>query len=168
MSLAVLVNRFGDFIIEQSPPPQAEDKGSYEDFAADLSRVRNALNHHLIPLLALARCDGDFATAEREAIRTYCLAHLGDLDMAATPAECAALDVYMREFRPTRAQLAVALKRLEREPEAKIAALLAAAQAVVDADGVRRAYEVKILGDIADELAALQRAGLQTDSISRS
>jgi uncharacterized tellurite resistance protein B-like protein len=157
MSLAVLVSRFGDLLIEQSPPPIGEEAAPYEDFAADLTRIRNALNHHLIPLLALARCDGDFAMAEREAILTYCLAHLNDLDMAATPDERAALDSYLREFRPARAQLAAALKRLERESEARIAALIAAAQAVVDADGVRRAYEVKILSEIADELAVIQR-----------
>jgi hypothetical protein len=156
MSLAVLVNRFGDFIVEQSPPSQGEDNGSHEDFTADLARVRNVLNHHLIPLLALARCDGDFAGAERQAIRNYCLAHLDILDMTPTSAEREALDAYLLEFRPGRAQLAAALKRLEREPEARIAGLIAAAQAVVDADG-DRAYEVKILGEIADELAHLQQ-----------
>jgi hypothetical protein len=156
MNLALLVTRFGDFVIEQSPPPMGGDSGPYEEFAADLARIRNVLNHHLIPLLALARCDGDFAVAEREAILNYCLAHLNDLDMPPTPDERAALDAYLREFRPGRAQLAAALKRLEKESEVKIAALIAAARAVVDADGVRRAYELKILGEIADELAALR------------
>jgi hypothetical protein len=157
MSLAVLVNRFGDFVIEQTPPAFGEGSGPYVDFAVELVRVRNVLNHHLIPLLALARCDGDLAMAEREAIQNYCLAHLGDLGTPPTPEERAALDAYVREFRPSRAQLAVALKRLEKEPHARIAALIAAAQAVIDADGVRRAYELKMLGDIADELAALRQ-----------
>ena len=156
MSLAVLVTRFGDFLIEQSPPPMGEDAGPYEAFPADLGRIRSALNHHLIPLLALARCDGEFAMAEREAILTYCLAHLSDIDMTPTHEEQTALDAYLREFRPGRAQLAAALKRLEKEPAPRIAALIAAAQAVVDADGERRAYEVKILSEIASELAALR------------
>jgi hypothetical protein len=133
-----------------------DDAAPYEAFAADLGRIRSALNHHLIPLLALARCDGEFAMAESEAIMTYCLAHLSDIDMTPTHEEQAALDAYLREFRPAHAQLSAALKRLEKESEARIAALIAAAQAVVDADGERRAYEVRILSEIPNELAALR------------
>jgi hypothetical protein len=155
MSLAVLVRRFGDLLIDQAPAATSQNPASYEVFPEDLTRLRGALNHHLIPLLTLARCDGEFAAAERDAVMTYCLAYLGDIGMKPTPDERAALDAYLRAFKPIRPQLAPALKRLEAESAMRIADLIAAAQAVVDADGVRRAYEVKILGEIANELAAL-------------
>ena len=155
MSLAVLVRRFGDLLIDHAPAPSGETAEPYEAFPQELTRLRAALNHHLIPLLTLARCDGAFADAESEAIMRYALVYLSDAGMTPTGAERSALDNYLRAFKPARPQLVQALKRLETEPKARIARLIAAAQAVVDADGVRRAYEVKILGDIAHDLAAL-------------
>jgi tellurite resistance protein len=154
MSLAVLVRRFGDLLNDQ-PPPSASYAEPYEDFPEKLTRLRATLNHHLIALLTLARCDGELAAVEREAILTYCQEYLADIGMTTTPDERAALEQYVRVFKPARPQLALALKRLETEPKAHIAGLIAAAQAVADADGVRRAYEVKILGEIAKDLAAL-------------
>ncbi len=66
-----------------------------------------------------------------------------------------ALADYLREFRPTRAQLTPALQRLGNEPKARLVALIEAARAIVDADGERRPYEVKILAEIASDLDAI-------------
>jgi hypothetical protein len=153
MSLGVLVGRFGEFVSEQMPesqPPMPE-----EPFPADLTHIREAFGHHLVPLMLLARSDGETALSEREVVLHYCLARADEAGLNLTPAETAALSDYLRDFRPTRMQLGPALKRLEHDSKADIAALVAAAQAVVDADGERRPREMQFLDELNRDLAAL-------------
>ncbi|HXL98877.1 MAG TPA: hypothetical protein VN932_03030, partial [Rhizomicrobium sp.] len=60
---------------------------------------------------------------------------------------------YVAGFRPSLMQLTPALKRLEHDSAADMALLLEAAQSVVDADGERRAEEVKFLAGMRGDLA---------------
>ena len=154
MTLGLLVGRFGNLVREQSPPPQV-DVLPDDNFPAPLSRLRAAFAHHLIPLALLSRADGDYAEAEQEAILAHCLALAADAYMPVGAAECAALKDYIAQFRPSMTQLDSALKRLEHEPVRNVAALIAAAQAVVDADGERRPEEAKLLAELQDELKTL-------------
>ena len=73
MSLGVLVGRFGEFVSEQAPAAETAPV-TQEVFPADLTHIRDALNHHIVPLLLLARADGETAPVEREAILRYCIA----------------------------------------------------------------------------------------------
>jgi hypothetical protein len=153
MSLGLLVGRFADFVSEQPVAP--EPMGEADRFPGELMRSRDAFGHHLVPLLLLARCDGDSVLEEREAILNHCRgrAKLSGLELSLN--EMAALGDYLREFRPCHAQLRPALKRLEHDSKDDIIALVAAAQGVVDADRVRRAHEVKFLEQLSRDLASL-------------
>ncbi|HEY4263672.1 MAG TPA: hypothetical protein VGM72_00010 [Micropepsaceae bacterium] len=153
MSLGLLVGRFASFVSEQPLPP--EPAGIVEDFPSDLMRSRDAFGHHLVTLLLIARCDGECAVQEREVILDHCLdrAKLSGLELSLM--EKTALSDYLHAFRPSRAQFGPALKRLHHDSHGDIVSLVAAAQRVVDADGVRRPREIKFLEDLSRDLACL-------------
>jgi hypothetical protein len=156
MSLGLLVGRFSDFLQEEATSPSAATPDlSSELFPADLTRIREAVGHHFVPLMWLSRCDGESALAERQVVLSHCLERARQMGVEATLAEVAALTDHLRDFRPTRAQLQPALKRLERDSKDDIIALVAAAKAVVDADGVRRPREVRFLDELSRDLSAL-------------
>jgi hypothetical protein len=153
MSLGILVGRFGTFVREQHdamPTPVAE-----KPFPDDLVHLRETVGHHLIPLTILARADGDYADVEQEAIVSHCLSLVRAAGLNADDAHAMMLKEYICDYRPARTQLDLALHRLARGTPDEVAALLAAAQAVVDADGQRRAEEVKLLDELLEELAKL-------------
>ena len=154
MSLGIIVMRLGEFVGEQAPaePQAAEPERIFPDA---LTHLRDAFGHHLVPLMLLARSDGEVAFVEREAVLRYCIDCARREGMAVSLAEQAALGDYLREFRPTRIQLNLALKRLERETKDRIEALIDAAQAVVDADGERRAGEIHFIEELRRDLAGL-------------
>src|SRR5689334_10493832 len=113
MTFGMLVGRFGAFLEEQTPPQAASE--AVEAFSDDLRRVRQELNHHVIPLLMLARCDGETAELERAAIILHCRGCFQEDGIDLAPEEEAALEIYLREFRPTRVQLDWAVKLLVQE-----------------------------------------------------
>jgi hypothetical protein len=154
MSLGLLVGRFGDLVREQIPAQQVVFIPE-EVFPAQLQRLRAEFGHHLIPLVLLSRIDGNCVEAEREAIVAHCLAMAEKSGIAVNEAERDALAAYIAEFRPTFAQLEPALKRIENESAENIAALIASAIAVVDADGERRAVELGLLAELEQELRAV-------------
>jgi tellurite resistance protein len=154
MSLGLLVGRFGEFLSEPAPPAPKNPPAPVS-FPADLTRLRDAFNHHIIPLALLARSDGEAVMPERLVILRYCQKRAKNADAALTLDEVAALGDYLRDFKPTRGQLASAIKRLEHDSKADIADLIAAAQGVVDADGERRPREVQFLAELSRDLAAL-------------
>jgi len=154
MSLGLLVGRFGMFL-QEFVPPEPNLAAAHESFPSDLIRVREAFNHHLIPLVLLARSDGEAVTPERQVILRYCQKRAKDADITLTLDETAALSDYLRDFKPTRAQLSSAIKRFEHDSKADIAALLATAQSVVEADGEIRPREVRFLAELNRDLATL-------------
>jgi hypothetical protein len=154
MTLGLLVGRFGELVREKSAAAQNDDTPN-DPFPADLARLRAAFAHHLIPLALLSRADGDYAAAEQDAILAHCLLLAARADMAVAAAEREALKAYIGEFRPALSQLDAALKRIESENAEHMAALIAAAQAVVDADGERRPEEARLLAELEDALKAL-------------
>ena len=153
MSFGLLVGRFANFVDEQPMPP--EPAGPSDNFPNDLMRGRDAFGHHLVALLLIARCDGECAVEEREIILDHCLdrAKISGLELSLM--EKAALNDYLRAFRPSRAQFGPALKRLHHDSHGDIVSLVAAAQRVVDADGIRRPREVKFLEELSRDLAHL-------------
>jgi hypothetical protein len=149
MAMGILVARLGDFVREQYAEP-SQPAPAVDAFPSHLAHWRELFGHHLIILGLLARADGEFAPAEQDAIVRYGLSRTGN---DATESERLALCDYIAGFRPSLMQLAPAIKRLERDSADDVMALLAATRDVVDADGERRAAEVKFLAGLQDDLA---------------
>jgi len=154
MSLGLLVGRFGAFLSEQ-PVSFFDSTPSEAAFPRDLERLREKFGHHIVLLTLLSRSDGEAAMLEREVILHHCLEQAHNACEPATAAEAAELGDYLRDLRPTTAQLGPSLRRLERGTKEEVIAVVAAAIAVVDADGARRPREVVFLTDLRRELHAL-------------
>lgn len=152
MSLHILVEQFGEFVRNAHEPAEAKPEPA---FPAELQDLRDAINHHLIPLLLLARSDRDFASEERDVIVSHCMAmaeHHGALKDAS---HTEALQNYAANFRPTLLQLAPALARLARGDHQEFAALVKAARHVVMSDGIARPEEERLLARLRTELDGL-------------
>lgn len=155
MSLGVLVGRFGSFVREQHLPPPAVPIPEAAPFPETLLHIREAVGHHLIPLTLLARADGDYAALEQEAILDHCIALARDAGIETADHEVVTLRAYICDFKPALMQLDPALHRLSRCSHGEVAALVRAAQAVVDADGTRREEETRLLDELLLELDGL-------------
>jgi hypothetical protein len=153
MSLGLLVGRFGNFLREQPVvPTEVAPEPAFPD---QLARLREQFGHHIILLTMLSRADGEAAQQERQVILAFCLDQARKAGEPATAKEAAELGDYLRDLRPTMAQFDPAIRRLEESGKDDVVALVAAAKAVVDADGARRAREVEFLADLSRELEAL-------------
>jgi len=153
MSLGLLVGRFGNFLREQPVVPT--EVAAEPGFPDQLERLRGAFGHHIILLTMLSRADGEAAAQERQVILEFCLDQARKAGKPATAKEAAELGDYVRDLRPSFAQFGPAIRRLEESGKDDVLALVAAAQAVVDADGARRAREVEFLAELSQELRAL-------------
>ena len=154
MTLGLLIGRFGKFVEEQAAKSPAP-KTPKEEFPRELVHLRSAFGHHLVLLLLLARSDGEAAMAERQAVLRYCVERARAKGMTVSLEEQAALGDYLRDFHPSFAQFGPALSRLHKESKDDIAALLAAAHAVVEADGEHRGGELRLLEELTHDLAKL-------------
>jgi tellurite resistance protein len=153
MSLGLLVGRFGAFLREQ--PPQQVDWGAEMPFPDQLDRLREQFGHHIVLLMLLSRSDGEAVVQERDVILRHCLDQARKGGGPATTSEAAELGDYLRELRPIFAQFEPAIRRLEDCSKDEVIAVVAAAIAVVDADGARRPREVEFLTELKRELHAL-------------
>jgi tellurite resistance protein len=153
MSLGLLVGRFGAFLREQPAAPVAA--APEPAFPHALERLRERFGHHIVLLMLLSRADGETVAQEREAILHHCLEEARKAGMPATAAEAAELSDHLRDLRPSMTQFRPAISRLERGSKEEMIALVAAAKAVVDADGARRPREMEFLSELRRELEAL-------------
>lgn len=151
MTLGILVQNFGTFVRERHDPPTTMVDSDAPAFSADLAGLHHDYAHHIIPLSLLARSDGDSAQAELHVIAEHCVTLARLTGRPISDQERGALIVYLGKFRPTLMQLAPALLRLEREPHAHLDALLAAARAVIEADGVVKPDETRFLDNLRQE-----------------
>ena len=150
MTLGLLINRFGDFLTEWSTAPSDTVAAPH-----DLARIFKHQGHHLVALALLARSDGESAQSEREVILRYSVERAKKSGMDITPAERLALNDYLFGFRPSRTQLTTAVKHMRQDSKEDMVALVAAARAIVDADGERRPRELEFLNELSRDLAAL-------------
>jgi len=157
MSLGLLVGRFAAFLNEQ-PTTFFDSTPSEAAFPTDLERLREQFGHHIVLLTLLSRSDGDAVIQEREVILHHCLERAHNSGEPATASEAAELGDYLRDLRPTTAQLGPSIRRLERGTKEEVIAVVTAAIALVDADGARRPREVEFLADLKRELHALEEA----------
>jgi hypothetical protein len=154
MSLGLLVGRFSAFLNEQ-PATFFDSTPSEAAFPRDLERLREQFGHHIVLLTLLSRSDGQAVIQEREAILRHCLEEARKAGAPATASEAAELGDYLHDLRPTTAQLGPSIRRLEDGTKEEVLAVVAAAIAVVDADGARRPREMEFLTDLKRELHAL-------------
>lgn len=153
MSLGLLVGRFGSYLLEQ--PVVLTEVEPEHDFPDQLERLREAFGHEIVLLTMLSRADGEAVAQERQVILEFCLERARKAGKPATAGEVAELGDYIRDLRPSMAQFDPAIRRLEESGKDEVVALVAAAKAVVDADGARREREIEFLDDLSRELHAL-------------
>ena len=153
MTLGILVQNFGSFVRERHDPPAAMDTAPAPAFSEDLAGLHRDYAHHIIPLSLLARSDGDAAQAEQNVIVEHCVTLARLAGKPASDSERGALARYIGKFRPTLMQLTPALHRLEHEPHEQVDALLLAAKAVIEADGVVKPDETRFLDSLRQEFA---------------
>jgi hypothetical protein len=157
MSLGLLVGRFAAFLNEQ-PTTFFDSTPSEAAFPTDLERLREMFGHHIVLLTLLSRSDGEAVMQEREVILHHCLGQAHSSGEPATASEAAELGDYLRDLRPTTAQLAPSIRKLEHGTKEEVLAIVTAAIALVDADGARRPREMTFLSDLKRELHALEEA----------
>ncbi len=157
MSLGLLVGRFGTFVKETRVSVVEDDKpeAPYPD---ELNHLREAVGHHLIPLMLLARSDGDFAPREQDVIVAYCVTLARRQGLEVSGSDALVLNDYIAGYRPTLMQLDPALARLARGSHEEVAELVAAARAVVEADGVTRPEEATFLCQLGEDLGNMSSA----------
>ncbi len=156
MSLHLFVNRLGDFIRENRVAAGAGDVPD-APYSTELHELRDAVGHHIIPLLLIARTDSKIAPEERDIIVDHCLSVASRHGIARDGKHVDALRDYVATFRPALTQLDTAIAHLAHGNRDDVAALLDTAQKVVMSDGVSRPEEAKFLAMLRDELTS-QRA----------
>lgn len=159
MSLGVLVGRFGIYVREaheSAPPP--DDRPPPKPFPDKLNHVREAVSHHLIPLMLLARSDNDFSPLEADVIVAHCIWLADRRGLTMDDQHTQLLAQYVSGFHPTLVQLGPALNQLSGAPYAEVVRLVGAAKDVIDADGVTRPEETKFFEELSEGLAALKPA----------
>lgn len=154
--LGILVETFGNFVREIHIPP--EEIEAQVGFPRELHDLRDAVGHHLIPLLLLARTDRNFVPSEFDVIVTHCLTFAERRGVACDGTRVAAFRDYVDTFRPALMQLDPAMERLCQCEHGEFAALVEAAKNLVAADGVSRPEEVQFLGRLQDKLSQLATA----------
>jgi hypothetical protein len=153
MSLGLLVGRFGTFIRETHTPPV--DSPPVTPFPDSLNRIREAVGHHLIPLVLVARSDAEFDGRERDVIVTHCVTLARSQGLEFDGSDTISFVDYIETYRPSLMQLEPALKRLEHGNRDEMLALVAAVRAVIEADGVIRPEETRFLDELNRELERL-------------
>jgi len=153
MSFGLLVGRFGTFVRETHVAIVSDEVAI--PFPDELNQIRLAIAHHLIPLTLLARCDGDFAPQERDAIVAHCVTVAARRGVDVDSRRTALFTDYVADYRPSLMQLDQAIARLAESSRAELLELVEAARAVVDADGVTRDEEKRFLLTLGEELRAL-------------
>jgi hypothetical protein len=157
-----LVGRFGTFIRETHGSLALERDSaaggalSDAEFPDQLNHVRDAVAHHLIPLLLLARADNDFAPQERDVIVEHCIALAGRQGIKLIDPLVIVFTDYISAYRPSLMQLDPALHRLAHSSHDEVGDLLVVAKAVVEADGITQAAEARFLANLSEELVTLK------------
>lgn len=149
MGQTTFAGRLGQYVRDKHVPHQAPAEMPFP-----LSQeMRDAINHHLIPLALLACADGYVAAAERQAIVHHALILLEKIGYPVTTDELHKLMDYVSYLNPSLMQLDPALHRLEREDADSKIAFLGAVRAVAMADGRIDPAEARLLDELKLEFA---------------
>lgn len=156
--LGILVETFGNFVREIHIPLEAIE--AQVGFPRELHDLRDAVGHHLIPLLLLARTDRNFVPSEFDVIVDHCLTFAAQRGVACDGIRVAAFREYVDTFRPALIQLDPAIARLCQCEHGEFVCLLEAARKLVAADGVSRPEEVEFLAKLQSQLDKLAVNGV--------
>ena len=151
-SLAALVDQLVAYLKDQHNP---QDGAQPRTLPVGLERMFDTFSHHLVALSLVARSDAKVVAKEREVILRHCASRARIAGLEMTAEEEGTLSDYLRHFRPTMQQLTPMLERLKHDTKVEIAELIAAAHALVEADGVVRLQEVTYLASLQHDLLAL-------------
>jgi hypothetical protein len=157
-----LVETFGTFVREIHVPPEAIE--AQVGFPRELHDLRDAVGHHLIPLLLLAHTDRNFVPSEFDVIVAHCLGFAERRGVACDGKRAAAFRDYVDTFRPALMQLDPAIDRLCKCEHDEFVCLVEAARKLVAADGVSRPEEVGFLAKLQGELDKLSTNGTVTSA----
>ena len=155
MSLGLLVGRFGTFVRGNCAVPVEAGPSTEASCPEDIEHLRAFVAHHLIPLMLLSKVDGSSVPAEQKIIVDHCLALAKRHDILVSDTGRAAFAAYVSDYRPSLMQLDPALGLLERDSLEDLADLLAAASAVISADGLIEPAELRLLDEIKQETTRL-------------
>src|SRR5262245_51577885 len=150
-SLAVLVDELVTYLRDQHEP---QDESERNAPPAGLARVFDTFSHHLVALTLVARSDDKAVAKEREVTFRHCKSRARTAGLEMSRDEDEALNDYLRDLKPTIQQVSLMLDRLKHDTKAEILGLVAAAHAVVEADGVVRLQEVCYLASLQHALLA--------------
>ncbi len=151
-SLATLIDALVAFIQDRGQPHLALPQSLPPE---QLARVFETFEHHLVALSLVARSDAKVAAAERDVIFRHCVRRAQMAGREMTSAEEDALRDYLRHFRPAMQHMTPMLERLKHDTKGEIGGLIAAAHALVEADGVVRLQELSYLASLQRDLLAL-------------
>jgi hypothetical protein len=154
-SLSSLVEGLVAFLREQQKRPRTVPA---QPVPGELARTVRTFADHLVILMLVARSDDNVAPSEREVILRYCADRACKHGAELSTREEQSLSDYLRHFHPTLTEITSATERLRHADADEIAALIAAAHAVVEADGVVRLQEAMYLGSLEHALASIQEA----------
>ena len=146
MSFESVINRFGALVRSLSSSSSLE--GPEIPFPFQLESFRPHIEHHLAPLILVARADHELLRAERDVIVDHCRAVLRRRDKLLSESEITALEDFADHFSPNASQLDAALRKFEGEGKDEFTSLLAAADRVILADDVVREEERAALAEI--------------------
>ncbi len=158
MSFEAVISSFRAFV--RSFYPRAKPEGPEVPFPFRLEAVRAAIEHHLVPLIIVARSDRELLTSERDVIVDHCRLILRQhRDRLLSAAEIAELEEYVERFSPNLSQLDAALHKFETEGRDEFANLLATADRVITADDIVREEERKQLAEIKKQFEQVAAKG---------
>ncbi len=103
-------------------------------------------------LVSIARADGFLHDKEVEAVLDYAIQRSALEGLETTTDDMAALAAYIRRLRPTSTLIDICLASIEQESPECIGLLLDSSVAVMEADGVLRPEELKLVRDIQRKL----------------
>jgi hypothetical protein len=146
MSFESVVSRFRAYA--RSVYLQSEE-GPEVPFPFPLESIRPVIEHHLAPLIIVARSDHELLADERDVIVNHCRGVLRQRrNQLLSAQEISMLEDFIERFSPNLSQLDAALHKFEIEGQDEFANLLEAAESVILADDVVREGERNQLAEI--------------------
>ena len=153
MAYESVIDRFADFVRSLYP---AEKAGPEVPYPFQLDPFRNTIEHHLPPLIMIARADRHLLKDERNAIVDHCRALLRHQDKLLSASEITAMQDYINHFAPNHAQLDSALQKFRTGAPEDFGTLLAGAEHVMTADDIVTAEEKSELAEIKTQYEGLR------------
>jgi hypothetical protein len=153
MAYESVIDRFAAFVRNLYP---ADKAGPEVPYPFQLDPYRNTIEHHLLPLIMIARADRHLLKDERNAIVDHCRALLRQQDKLLSASEITAMQDYITHFAPNHAQLDTALQRFRTGAPGDFGSLLAGAEHVMTADDVVTDEEKSELEEIKTQFEALR------------